>query len=421
MLQFELNDENTAQIKVIGVGGGGCNAVNRMIELGINTAEFVAVNTDKQALMLSLCDEDNKIQIGESITKGLGAGADPQVGEAAAEETKNAIEKAVEGVDLLFIAAGMGGGTGTGAAPVVAKIAKEKGCVTVAVVTKPFHFEGKKREINAKKGIANLAKYVDTIIIIPNDRLLEALPYDTPIVDALKFADDTLRQGICGIADLIATPSLINLDFADVRAILKNQGLAHMGIGRMKGENRVVEAVRQAVSSPLLETTIEGAAGVILNVTGGKDLSMAQVKEAADRVKEIVDPSANIIFGMNINQELQEEIIITLIATGFDKRPEDEGPKPSILRSVNAQQRQDGQQVQPAQPKAEEFMRVPQTQVRPVQNGQPQGPQSYQQAQRPAQPVQRPVEAAPKAPVEEPKTEDKKDVPSFVRRLFGKK
>ena len=415
------DNQGFARIKVIGVGGAGSNAVNRMIELGINTAEFVAVNTDKQALMLSLCDEDNKIQIGESITKGLGAGADPQVGEAAAEETKNAIEKAVEGVDLLFIAAGMGGGTGTGAAPVVAKIAKEKGCVTVAVVTKPFHFEGKKREINAKKGIANLAKYVDTIIIIPNDRLLEALPYDTPIVDALKFADDTLRQGICGIADLIATPSLINLDFADVRAILKNQGLAHMGIGRMKGENRVVEAVRQAVSSPLLETTIEGAAGVILNVTGGKDLSMAQVKEAADRVKEIVDPSANIIFGMNINQELQEEIIITLIATGFDKRPEDEGPKPSILRSVNAQQRQDGQPVQPAQPKAEEFMRVPQTQVRPVQNGQPQGPQSYQQAQRPAQPVQRPVEAAPKAPVEEPKTEDKKDVPSFVRRLFGKK
>ena len=414
-------NQGFARIKVIGVGGAGSNAVNRMIELGINTAEFVAVNTDKQALMLSLCDEDNKIQIGESITKGLGAGADPQVGEAAAEETKNAIEKAVEGVDLLFIAAGMGGGTGTGAAPVVAKIAKEKGCVTVAVVTKPFHFEGKKREINAKKGIANLAKYVDTIIIIPNDRLLEALPYDTPIVDALKFADDTLRQGICGIADLIATPSLINLDFADVRAILKNQGLAHMGIGRMKGENRVVEAVRQAVSSPLLETTIEGAAGVILNVTGGKDLSMAQVKEAADRVKEIVDPSANIIFGMNINQELQEEIIITLIATGFDKRPEDEGPKPSILRSVNAQPRQDGQPVQPAQPKAEEFMRVPQTQVRPVQNGQPQGPQSYQQAQRPAQPVQRPVEAAPKAPVEEPKTEDKKDVPSFVRRLFGKK
>ena len=321
----DMNQEiNVAKIKVIGVGGAGSNAVNRMIELGVDTAEFVAVNTDKQALMLSLCDEKNKIQIGANRTKGLGAGAEPTIGEESAEESKKALEDAVKGVDLLFIAAGMGGGTGTGAAPIVAKMAKEAGCVTVAVVTRPFHFEGKKRELNAKKGISNLAKYVDTIIIIPNDRLLEALPAETPFADALKYADDTLRQAICGIADLIATPSLINLDFADVRTILKNQGLAHMGVGKAKGENRVIEAVRQAVSSPLLETTIEGAHGIIINVTGGKDLSMQQVTEAAARVQEVIDPTANIIFGMNTNPDLQEEIIITIIATGFDKKVNEE-------------------------------------------------------------------------------------------------
>ena len=321
----DMNQEiNVAKIKVIGVGGAGSNAVNRMIELGVDTAEFVAVNTDKQALMLSLCDEKNKIQIGANRTKGLGAGAEPTIGEESAEESKKSLEDAVKGVDLLFIAAGMGGGTGTGAAPIVAKMAKEAGCVTVAVVTRPFHFEGKKRELNAKKGISNLAKYVDTIIIIPNDRLLEALPSETPFADALKYADDTLRQAICGIADLIATPSLINLDFADVRTILKNQGLAHMGVGKAKGENRVIEAVRQAVSSPLLETTIEGAHGIIINVTGGKDLSMQQVTEAAARVQEVIDPTANIIFGMNTNPDLQEEIIITIIATGFDKKVNEE-------------------------------------------------------------------------------------------------
>ena len=321
----DMNQEiNVAKIKVIGVGGAGSNAVNRMIELGVDTAEFVAVNTDKQALMLSLCDENNKIQIGANRTKGLGAGAEPTIGEESAEESKKVLEDAVKGVDLLFIAAGMGGGTGTGAAPIVAKMAKEAGCVTVAVVTRPFHFEGKKRELNAKKGISNLAKYVDTIIIIPNDRLLEALPSETPFADALKYADDTLRQAICGIADLIATPSLINLDFADVRTILKNQGLAHMGVGKAKGENRVIEAVRQAVSSPLLETTIEGAHGIIINVTGGKDLSMQQVTEAAARVQEVIDPTANIIFGMNTNPDLQEEIIITIIATGFDKKVNEE-------------------------------------------------------------------------------------------------
>ena len=312
-------DLKVARIRVIGVGGAGNNAVNRMIDKGITSADFYALNTDKQALMLSRVPEENRIQIGQQITKGLGAGSEPELGEQAAEETREEIEAICEGVDLLFIAAGMGGGTGTGAAPVVAKIAKDKGCLTVAVVTKPFAFEGKKREANAVKGIANLSKYVDTIIIIPNDKLLECLPKETPMIDALTFADDNLRQGVCGISDLISTPALINLDFADVRTIIKNQGLAHMGVGRAKGENRIIDAVRQAVSSPLLETTIEGASGVIINITGGKDLSLGQVYEAAKLVQNVVDDSANIIFGANINEDLQEEIIVTLIATGFNK------------------------------------------------------------------------------------------------------
>lgn len=320
-----------AKIRVIGIGGAGNNAVNRMIDKGITSADFVAINTDRQALMLSRVPVENRIQIGENATKGLGAGSQPELGEQAAEETKEEIERVCEGVDLLFIAAGMGGGTGTGAAPVVAKIARDKGCLTVAVITKPFAFEGKKREANAVKGIANLTKYVDTIIIIPNDKLLDCLPKDIPMRDALTFADDNLRQGVCGISDLISTPALINLDFADVRTIIKNQGLAHMGVGRAKGENRVIEAVRQAVSSPLLETTIEGASGVIINITGGKDLSLGQVYEAAKLIQNVVDESANIIFGANINEDLQEEIIVTLIATGFKNKADREKERSSFF------------------------------------------------------------------------------------------
>jgi len=312
-------DLRVARIKVIGVGGGGNNAVNRMIENGITSAEFFAVNTDKQALMLSKVPLENRVQIGEELTKGLGAGSQPELGESAAEESKEELAALCDNCDLLFIAAGMGGGTGTGAAPVIAKMAKEKGCLTVACVTKPFSFEGKKRAANAVKGIANLSKYVDTIIIIPNDKILEALPTDTPFLDAFSFADDSLRQGVCGISDLISTPALINLDFADVRTILSNQGLAHMGIGRSKGENRIVEAVRQAVSSPMLETTIEGATGVIINITGGKDLTIGQINEGARLVQNVIDDSANIIFGANVNESLNEEVIITIIATGFNK------------------------------------------------------------------------------------------------------
>ena len=313
---------HVCKIKVIGVGGGGNNAVNRMIDAGIQSAEFIAVNTDVQALMRSKADPEKRIQIGKELTEGLGAGSYPEIGEKAAEESREELEKLVEGVNLLFITAGMGGGTGTGAAPVIAKIAREKGCVTVAVVTKPFAFEGKKREENAKKGIANLAKFVDTLIVIPNDKLLDSLPKNTPMEEALRRADDNLKQAICGISDLITVPALINLDFADVRTIIKGQGLAHMGIGRAKGENRIVEAVRQAVSSPMLETTIEGAKSVILNVTGGKDLMLNEISEAAVLVQGIIDESANIIFGATIDESMVDEVKITVIATGFSAEKE---------------------------------------------------------------------------------------------------
>lgn len=313
---------SSAVIKVLGIGGGGCNAVNSMIDSNITSAEFVAVNTDNQALLMSKAS--TVLQIGEKLTKGLGAGSDPNIGEQAAEESKEQIAELLNGTDLLFIAAGMGGGTGTGAASVIARIARELGILTVAVVTKPFSFEGKVRNENANKGISNLKKYVDTLVIIPNDKLLQFLPPQTGMLDAFKVADDMLKQGIVGIVDLIATPSHINLDFADVNTVMRNQGLAHMGIGRAKGENRIIEAVRQAVSSPLLETTIEGAKSVILNVTGGKDLMLTEANEAAVLVQGIIDSSANIIFGATIDDSMSDEVKITVIATGFTSGMEGE-------------------------------------------------------------------------------------------------
>lgn len=303
------------QILVVGVGGGGNNAVNRMIAANIKSAKFVAVNTDKQALMMS--NATSKIQIGEKLTRGLGAGADPEVGRKAAEESRAEIAEKLKGSDLVFITAGMGGGTGTGAAPVIASIAKEMGILTIAVVTKPFGFEGRTRAQNAELGIRNLSKCVDTLVVIPNDRLLQVVPKGTPVVDAFKYADDVLRQGIQGISDLIATPSLINLDFADVRTVMKNRGLAHMGIGEGKGDKRNIEAVKQAVASPLLETTIEGATAVIINITGGFDLTLDEINEAVLLVKEVVDPSANTIFGATIDENYNDRIQITVIATGF--------------------------------------------------------------------------------------------------------
>lgn len=303
------------QIKVIGVGGGGNNAVNRMIASNIKSAQFIAVNTDKQALQMSEAKE--RIQIGEKLTRGLGAGADPEIGRKAAEESKGMIADKLKGADLVFITAGMGGGTGTGAAPVVASIAKEMGILTIAVVTKPFNFEGRRRMENAEIGISNLAKCVDTLVVIPNDKLLKVVPKGTPLVEAFKYADDVLRQGIQGISDLIATPSLINLDFADVRTVMRNRGLAHMGIGEGEGENRNIEAVRMAVASPLLETTIEGAQAVIINVTGGFDMTLDEVDGAVQLIKQAVDESANTIFGATIDERYNDRLLVTIIATGF--------------------------------------------------------------------------------------------------------
>lgn len=307
---------NVARIRVIGVGGGGNNAVDRMIDAGIKSAEFVAMNTDYQALIRSKAEL--KIQLGAELTKGLGAGADPSIGEKAAQESIDQIKEVLQDNDLVFITAGMGGGTGTGAAPVVASIAREMGILTVAVVTKPFNFEGKKRMENAEKGIENLRQYVDTLVIIPNEKLLSVVPKGTPIVKAFQVADDVLRQGIQGISDLIVNPALINLDFNDVRTVMSDKGLAHMGIGCGEGENRTLEAVRQAVQSPLLETDIEGATGVIINVTGGLDISLSEVAEASKLVQDVVDSSANIIFGAGIDEELGDKVVVTIIATGFN-------------------------------------------------------------------------------------------------------
>ena len=307
-----------ANIKVVGIGGGGNNAVNRMVAANITSAEFVAINTDKQALLMSKAT--HRIQIGEKLTRGLGAGADPEIGQKAAEESKAVITEMLKGCDLVFITAGMGGGTGTGAAPVVAQVAKELDILTIAVVTKPFNFEGRRRMDNAEKGIANLKKFVDTLVIIPNDKLLKIVSKGTPIVEAFRCADDVLRQGIQGISDLIVTPSLINLDFADVKTIMKDKGLAHMGIGHGKGDNKTIDAVRQAVQSPLLETNIEGATGILLNVKGGLDLSLDEVNEAAELVRDVVDENCNIIFGAGVDDTLNEEVEITVIATGFNQQ-----------------------------------------------------------------------------------------------------
>lgn len=310
------NDSGTARIKVIGVGGGGNNAVNRMIDAKITSAEFVAVNTDFQALKLSLAP--TKVQIGAKLTGGLGAGANPDVGKAAAEESSEALREVLKDVDMLFITAGMGGGTGTGAAPIIARMAHEKGILTVAVVTKPFHFEGRQRMLNAERGIESLREYVDTLVVVPNQKLLDVLPPDTPMVDAFIHADDVLRNAIRGISDLIVMPSMINLDFADVRSIMQNKGFAHMGIGVAEGPDKTINAVRQAVMSPLLETNIGGANGVILNIVGGVRTTLSEINLACEKVKEAVSENANIIFGAGIDETLGDQVMVTLIATGFD-------------------------------------------------------------------------------------------------------
>ena len=319
----EPDEEQYAKIKVIGVGGGGSNAINRMISSGLKGVEFIAVNTDAQALLDSLAPK--RIQIGAKLTRGLGAGARPEVGEKAAEESREEIIDALKGADMVFVTAGMGGGTGTGAAPVVAECARQIGALTVGVVTKPFSFEGRKRFQKADFGIANLRQHVDTIITIPNDRLLSMVDKRTPIMEAFRIADDVLRQGVQGISDLIATPGIVNLDFADVKSVMTDSGAALMGIGEGRGDNAAVDAVKQAISSPLLETSIAGARGVLLNVTGASDpLSMCDVNEASTVVKEAVNEDANIIFGAAIDEAMGEVIRVTIVATGFEA--EDEKP-----------------------------------------------------------------------------------------------
>lgn len=308
-----------ANIKVIGVGGGGSNAVNRMIDSGLQGVDFLVANTETQALDNSKADI--KIQLGEKLTKGLGAGANPQVGEEAAQESREEITKALSGSDMVFVTAGMGGGTGTGAAPIVAECAREMGAITVGVVTKPFTFEGKRRKNQADKGIEMLTSKVDTIIVIPNDKLLQVVDKKTPLNEAFRTADDVLRQGIKGISDLITVPGLINLDFADVKTIMTNQGEALMGIGIGEGENRAVDAAKMAINSPLLETSIEGAKGILLNITGSGDLSLFEINEAAEIISEAADPEANIIFGSVIDENLGDRVQITVVATGFGAQP----------------------------------------------------------------------------------------------------
>jgi cell division protein FtsZ len=315
-MPLRSDSENFALIRVIGVGGGGSNAVNRMIRAEMMGVEFIACNTDAQALLQS--DAPHKIRIGDKITRGLGAGGDPGIGQRAAEEDSEKIYEAFKDSDMVFITAGMGGGTGSGAAPIIAEIAKDVGALTIGVVTKPFSFEGAKRRAVAEKAVEALRDKVDTLITIPNDRLLDVVQKNTSIIDSFRVVDDVLRQGVQGISDLITVPGLINLDFADVRTVMKNAGSALMGIGRASGENRAAEAARQAIASPLLEVSITGAQGILFNVTGGNNLGLFEVNEAAEIIQETADPEANIIFGTVVDERMGDDVMITVIATGFD-------------------------------------------------------------------------------------------------------
>ncbi len=334
MLEFDIPMSNMAQIKVIGVGGGGNNAVDRMIDDGLAGVEFISINTDGQALAKT--KSATKIQIGEKLTKGLGAGGNPEIGEKSVDETQDEIAQALRGADMVFITAGMGGGTGTGAAPKIAAISKELGILTVGVVTKPFNFEGKKRMSNAEKGIIELKKNVDTLVIIPNQRLLGIIDKKTTLTEAFKKADEILRQGVQGISDLISKPGVINLDFADVRTVMQDKGIAHMGIGHASGENKAEVAAKMAIQSPLLETTIEGARYVLINFCGDENLGLMETEEAADLIRESLDPDAEIIFGTSINEDFQDEVMVTVIATGLEDPDAQAAPPMSARRAAQA-------------------------------------------------------------------------------------
>lgn len=417
-----------ANIVVVGVGGGGNNAVNNMIRAGIKSASFVVMNTDMQALNMSLVPPHCKIQLGANMTGGLGAGSDPEIGRKAAEESRERIKAALKDIDLLFITAGMGGGTGTGAAPVIAEIAKSMNILTVAVVTKPFNFEGAQRMKNAEEGIKNLKNFVDTLLVIPNQKLIEVLDKNISFKRAFEIADDVLRQGVQGVSDVIANPELINLDFADVRTILSNKGLAHMGIGYGKGEKRVIEAVRGAVFSPLLETDIEGATGIIVNITGGDDMLLGEVTEACDIVKQVVDPSANIILGTAFVPD-KKDIEITIIATGFVDRnlapARSSAPQPqksfATALSQAAATEEEKEEEQPTQQEQPVFNQDIFAN-RPV-FGQMQRPVATPELVQPVvQPVVQPA-PAPQPVMQESEIQSsridvtKKQVPAFLRRL----
>lgn len=319
MLQFEKTEENNAKIIVIGVGGGGCNAVNRMIDANPKNVNFLAVNTDSQAL--ATCKAENKLQIGEKLTKGLGAGGNPEIGQKSAEESMEEIARNIQGAEMVFVTAGMGGGTGTGAAPIIAKVAKDMGILTVGVVTKPFSFEGRKRGEHAELGVKFLKQYVDSIVIVPNDKLLQISDANTTFLDAFNMADEVLRQGVQGVTDLIGEEGIVNLDFADVETVMRDRGIAHMGIGHGKGEDKVNDAVKAAIESPLLETTVAGAKAILLNITGGFDIGMMDITEASNQVHSVADKDAIIIFGAAVREDMQDEMSVTIIATGFESRP----------------------------------------------------------------------------------------------------
>ena len=427
MLEFEMEDKNInneeentnfAAIKVIGVGGAGTNAVNRMVDSGLRGVDFIAVNTDKQALAMSKAPI--QIQIGDKLTKGLGAGANPEVGQKAAEESREDIANTIKGSDLVFVTCGMGGGTGTGAAPIIAETAREMGILTIGVVSKPFLFEGRQRMKNAENGIEKLKANVDTLVVVPNDRLLSVVTKGTTMTDAFKIADDTLRQGIQGISDLIAVPSLINLDFADVRTVMQSRGLAHMGIGIGKGENRMVDAAKQAISSPMLETSIDGARAVLINITGGPDTSIIDINEAAQLITAAADPEANIIFGAGIDESMDDEVKITVIATGFEKPSFSETLKPSIgenreedgepARSPRPS-RYDEEQVSPI------FERRARSE-RPPREGSDTGYEQREQRRAERQQTRRPRVYQDEGP--EPRSQNRRgftpDVPSFMKR-----
>ena len=325
MAGYDFQKDVFAQIKVIGVGGGGSNAVNRMIEAGLKGVDFIAVNTDGQALELS--NARTKLQIGSKLAKGLGSGGNPEIGRQAAEESSGEIQKVLEGADMIFITAGMGGGTGTGGAPVIAETARKYGALTVGVVTRPFSFEGKRRMQQADQGIALLKEKVDTLIVIPNDKLLQVVDKRTPLLEAFRIADDVLRQGVQGISDLIAVPGLINLDFADVKTIMEETGTALMGVGEASGDNSAVEAAKSAIFSPLLETSIEGARGILINITGSPSISLFEINEAAETIKNVAHEDANIIFGAVIDESYKEQARVTVIATGFAKKTINQVPR----------------------------------------------------------------------------------------------